>query len=235
MRTMTTMTNIMHYKIIPIGTLLISLLSAAFCQAESVPAISGEVVNGYRILAFDPAVKESAFTVYRGDYIKFSYPAESGPLAFAVPAFKYRDLLQPDPDKSPYFKMTTTGTYEFSLGQAAGKIEVIDLVRTNYIEVSAGQAAEILRNINPFILDVRTPGENGQLRLADSHLIPIQTLQARIQELAPKKHEDIFIYCATGNRSTVASKILADLGFKRIYNLRYGIYDWARRGFPIIR
>jgi rhodanese-related sulfurtransferase len=42
----------------------------------------------------------------------------------------------------------------------------------------------------------------------------------------------ILIYCATGNRSTVASRILADLGFKRIYNLRYGVYDWARKGHP---
>jgi len=46
---------------------------------------------------------------------------------------------------------------------------------------------------------------------------------------------DILIYCATGNRSTVASKILNDSGFKQIYNLRYGIYSWSKEKFPVIR
>jgi len=89
-----------------------------------------------------------------------------------------------------------------------------------------------LNNLHPFILDVRTPQEYRQIHIEGTYLIPIQQLQARIEELESKKHEDIFIYCATGNRSTVASRILADRGFKRIYNLRYGVYEWASQGHP---
>ena len=66
-------------------------------------------------------------------------------------------------------------------------------------------------------------------------MIPVRNLQTRLRELAPYKNQDILIYCATGNRSTVASKILIDNGFKRIYNMRYGISLWGRENYPVVR
>lgn len=206
--------------------------SAAFCQAGDSEVISGEIVTGFRVLTVDPAITDNHLTVYRGDYIKFRYPEKFASLPFIMEELKYKDILFPEPEKSPFFKMKSVGTFEFSLGDAGGRITVVDLVLPNYIEVTADEAAEILNNLHPFILDVRTPEEYQQVSIEGSHLIPIQELQARIGELESRKHEDIFIYCATGNRSTVASRILADQGFKRIYNLRYGVYDWARRGLP---
>ena len=206
--------------------------SVVFCQAENAEVISGKIVTGYRVLRVDPALQDISLTVYRGDYIKFRYPENFSSLSFSIPELKYKDTLFPQPEKSSFFKMKATGTYLFSLGSGGGTIQVIDLVRPNYTEVTAEQAEKILTNLQPFILDVRTPQEYKQLHIEGTHLIPIQQLQARIGELESRKHEDIFIYCATGNRSTVASRILADRGFKRIYNLRYGVYDWARKGYP---
>lgn len=201
-------------------------------QAEDSEVISGEIVTGFRVLTVDPASKDNYFTVYRGDYIKFSYPEEFASLAFSMEALKLGDMLSPKPEDSPFFKMKAVGSYDYSLGEGGGSITVVDLVRPNYTEVTADEAADILKNIKPFILDVRTPEEYQQVHIEGTHLIPIQQLQARIGELEPRKHEDVFIYCATGNRSTVASRILADQGFKRIYNLRYGVYDWVRKGHP---
>lgn len=222
------------YKKISLLLFLILISSVVFCQAGKSGAISGEIITGYRVLVVDPTCKYNHLTVYRGDYIKFSYPEKFAALAFAIKKLEYKDTLLPDPAKSPFFKMKTTGAYAFTLGESGGSITVVDLVRPNYTEVTADEAAELLNNLHPFILDVRTPGEYRQVHIEGTTLIPIQELQARIDELESKKHEDIFIYCATGNRSTVASRILADRGFKRIYNLRYGIYDWARRGHPYI-
>lgn len=213
--------------------LVILVVSAVLCWAEEGEEknISGRISTGYRVLDVEPA-KDNQLTIYRGDYIKFSYPEKFASLAFSIPELKYTDTLFPEPAKSPFFKMKTVGGYFFSLGEWGGTITVIDLVRPNYTEVTADQAVELLDNLHPFILDVRTHMEYREVHLEGSYLIPIQQLQARVDELESKKHEDIFVYCATGNRSTVASKILADLGFKRIYNLRYGVYDWARRGHP---
>jgi len=220
------------FKKISLILLLLVVSSVTLCQAGAEEAISGKIITGYRVLTVDPAVMDNSLTVYRGDYIKFSYPEQFASLAFAVEELKYKDILSSDSVKSPFFKMKSVGTYAFTLGEGGGKITVIDLVRPNYTEVTADEAAKLLQNLHPFILDVRTPGEYEQVHIEGTYLIPIQQLQARIGELASKKHEDVFIYCATGNRSTVASRILADYGFKRIYNLRYGVYDWARKGHP---
>ena len=220
------------FKKISLILFVIVLSSVAFCQAGDSKVISGKIITGFRVLDIDPTAKDNSLTVYRGDYIKFSYPEKFASQAFAMEELKYKDTLLPDFAKSPFFKMKAVGTYAFTLGEAGGNITVVDLVRPNYTEVTADEAAELLKNLNPFILDVRTPGEYQKVHIEGTHLIPIQQLQARIGELESKKHEDIFIYCATGNRSTVASRILSDRGFKRIYNLRYGVYDWVRKGHP---
>jgi rhodanese-related sulfurtransferase len=214
-----------------LAVFLILALSVA-SHAEKVVAVSGEVINGYRLLELDPAETTQNFTVYRGDYIKFLYPERFGQQTFSMPELNYSKIIFPQPETAPFFKMKAVGSYTFNLDAGGGSIEVIDLVRPNYIELTAEEAAELLKNIDPFILDVRTPEEYQQFHIEGTYLIPIQELQGRISELESKKHEDIFVYCATGNRSTVAARILADQGFKRIYNLRYGVYDWAQQGFP---
>ena len=194
--------------------------------------ISGEIITGYRVLPVEPANKEINFTVYRGDYIKFSFSKDLGSLDFSVPELKYKDKVSANTETSPFFKMKNTGHYSFTLGDISGKINVIELIRPNYSAVTADEAAEILKNLEPFILDVRTQKEYEQFHIEGTYLIPIQQLQARMNELESRKHEDIFVYCATGNRSTVAARIMANSGFKRIYNLRYGLYDWAQKGYP---
>ena len=71
--------------------------------------------------------------------------------------------------------------------------------------------------------------------LKDSVLIPVQELQGRLKELVAYKDREILIYCATGNRSTVASKILIDNDFSRITNMRHGIYDWVKNNYSVTR
>jgi rhodanese-related sulfurtransferase len=88
---------------------------------------------------------------------------------------------------------------------------------------------------DPVILDVRTRREYARAHLAGSILIPLQELQARIGELSGHKDREILVYCATGNRSTVAAKILIDSGFNRIYNMRRGIAGWGQEKMPVVR
>jgi rhodanese-related sulfurtransferase len=60
-------------------------------------------------------------------------------------------------------------------------------------------------------------------------------LTAKTKEISGHKDKDLLIYCATGNRSTVAAKILIDNGFKRIFNLRQGISGWKRDKHPVVQ
>ncbi|MCG8567449.1 MAG: rhodanese-like domain-containing protein [Desulfobacterales bacterium] len=97
------------------------------------------------------------------------------------------------------------------------------------------RAAGLIRDPEVLILDVRTPGEYGRGRIPGSKLIPIRQLQARLDELLPHKDKPILVYCASGNRSTVGSKVLVDQGFARVYNLRRGIKAWQSKGFTMER
>ena len=202
---------------------------------KTAPTVSGTVVNGYRILDLQQARGPVDFKVFRGDYIKFKFaPSLKDPL-LSIPDLGIQEKLSANPSQAPYFKMKTPGTYAFSLAGLAGNITVINYRQTSYREVSSNEAAKFIQTENPLILDVRTPHEYNRGHLPNSVLIPVQELQNRYKELGGQKDREILIYCATGNRSTVAAKILIDNGFKHIVNMRRGIYDWSKNKYPVVR
>jgi rhodanese-related sulfurtransferase len=196
---------------------------------------SGSLVQGYRILPIEPTVEDVNLVVYRGDYIKFDFNAPVGDPILQIPDLSVNQELPMGLDEAPYFKMKTMGRFRFSLGSVSGNIQVIEYKQPHYREVDAREAAELIQNLSPLLLDVRTRGEYSNGHIENALLIPVQELQKRVGELSDYKHSDILIYCATGNRSTVASKILVDNGFKRITNMRYGIYQWAKSQYPVTK
>lgn len=196
---------------------------------------SGEIIGGFRVLEVAAAGREMNLTVYRGDYIKFKLADPKNETVLSIPAFSIEQRLSGTIDEAPYFKMERSGAFRFSLGAAQGLLNVVDYQQAHYREVASKDAAELIRNIAPLVLDVRTPGEYSRGHLRDSVLIPLQQLQARWPEIAGHRDKDVLIYCATGNRSTVAAKILIDNGFKRIYNLRQGLAGWEREKYPVVQ
>jgi rhodanese-related sulfurtransferase len=75
------------------------------------------------------------------------------------------------------------------------------------------------------LLDVRTPEEYAVGHIPGSILIPLDTLENEAEKKLTDKDATIYIYCRSGNRSASASEILADLGYKNIYNIG-GIATW---------
>ena len=219
-----------------IGIFILTGLSGAVSDTGigNEPA-SGRLVHGYRILSIEPTVDDVNLVVYRGDYIIFDFNADVGDPILQIPDLSVNQELPEGLDEAPYFKMKTMGRFRFSLGGVAGNIQVIEYKQPYYREVDAREAAELMQNLNPLLLDVRTRGEYSNGHIENALLIPVQELQKRVGELSEYRHHDILIYCATGNRSTVASKILVDNGFKRITNMRYGIYQWAKSRYPVTK
>ena len=215
------------------------LVAAGFQVSGKKPsesqAVSGTVEDGFRVLPISNTQKENNYTVYRGDYIKFKIEGDMQTPVLAIPQLSIKKELPQDFREAPYFKMKASGTFVFSLGDVNGSLNVIDYRQANYREVSSREGAQIIQSEKPLILDVRTPGEYKGGHLKDSVLIPVQELQVRVKELEDYKDKDILIYCATGNRSTVASKILIDNGFNHIINMRGGIVDWHEKNYQVVR
>ena len=197
--------------------------------------VISKVKDGFRILDIDTNQGIQEFTVYRGDYIKFRLPKAIGDSSAVFPTLKKEKPLTHDLKTTSYFKMKHTGIYPFQIKSVKGQIIVIEYQQASYKALSSKDADGYIKTYKPLILDVRTKKEYAKGHLENSILLPVQELQKRIHELDVYKNNAILIYCASGNRSTVASKILIDSGFNKIFNLRYGISDWVRKKYPIVR
>jgi rhodanese-related sulfurtransferase len=224
-----------YSKIKWIGLLALVWLSLGSNAQSAAPNVSGRLVEGLRYLPVPASEDALHYKVFRGDYIKFALPPGSGETLLTIPDLGIEERLSSDTASAPYFKMKQSGRFAFTLGLREGLIEVLDYQPVNYREMTAAQAKAFIAQDAPLILDVRTPAEFKSGHLPDAVLIPVQELQRRIAELAPYRNRDILVYCATGNRSTVAAKILIDQGFTRIANLRHGIADWYQRKYPVVR
>lgn len=229
--------KIPKYMVWAVALLVLGMGCTAPAQepADSVTP-SGALVNGYRILTIVPGSQGHDVTVYRGDYIKFDVSGFDGEQSLSVPELNINSQsLGKDLETAPYFKMKTSGTFDFSIGTVTGTICVVEYRQPQYRELSSVDAAEFITESRPFIMDVRTPGEYAGGHIKDAVLIPVQQLQARLGEISGHRDSSVLIYCATGNRSTVASKILIDSGFKAVVNMRDGIATWIKQGYPVVR
>lgn len=70
------------------------------------------------------------------------------------------------------------------------------------------------------LLDVRTPAEWTQSNIANATKCDFNNANFKQNAAQLEKSKPIFVYCAAGGRSTKAAKILEELGFSKIFNLK---------------
>ncbi|MGM9943936.1 MAG: sulfurtransferase TusA family protein [Lysinibacillus sp.] len=74
------------------------------------------------------------------------------------------------------------------------------------------------------VLDVREAAEYAFGHVPGAKSIPMGELEARLAEL--DQDQEIYVICRTGTRSDMAAKVLADKGFKKVYNVLPGMSEW---------
>ncbi|HEV2165557.1 MAG TPA: molybdopterin-synthase adenylyltransferase MoeB [Thermoplasmata archaeon] len=82
----------------------------------------------------------------------------------------------------------------------------------------------------PLLVDVRETGEFAINRLPGAVLIPLKELEGRTAEL--QGASSVVVYCKMGGRSGRATRLLLDMGFRRVRTLQGGIDAWAERIDP---
>jgi rhodanese-related sulfurtransferase len=103
----------------------------------------------------------------------------------------------------------------------------------SYTDITVDEAKSLTQeNTDLVILDVRTKEEFEVSHLHNAILIPVSELANRLNEL--DKDKKILVYCNTGIRSAIASRILVNNGFNLIYNMLGGIDDWIKAGYPVV-
>ena len=83
---------------------------------------------------------------------------------------------------------------------------------------------ELIYDDSVLLLDVRSAAEVAGGVIKNSIHIPLPDLRARINEVPRGKK--IYVYCASGLRSYLASRILEQNGFAEVWNLSGGYKTW---------
>ncbi len=78
------------------------------------------------------------------------------------------------------------------------------------------------------LLDVRTPEETAEGMIEGAAQLDFEAanFEAEVDKL--DKSKTYLIYCRSGNRSGQASKLMAEKGFKSLYNLEGGYLGWTK-------
>ena len=115
-------------------------------------------------------------------------------------------------------------------------IEVIKEVSTQHWGfISPEKALDFIDNVNPFILDVRTPKEWDETGVIPGAVkITLTELDQHLAELPPL-NKPILVYCKAGARGQYALTYLKVLGYKNVKNLKGGIMAWINAGFEVAK
>ena len=106
-------------------------------------------------------------------------------------------------------------------------------------DITTNKAYDLIQenagNPDFIILDVRTKEEydGGYIEGAINIDYYSEDFSAQLETL--DKDKAYLIYCRTGRRSAGARDIMAELGFREVYNMSDGITGWERQGFPVVR
>ena len=100
-------------------------------------------------------------------------------------------------------------------------------------EISAAEAAELLKEKNARFIDVREPWEFATAKIEGSELMPMGDVPSRAhQELDPE--ERVIVLCHHGVRSLNTTVWLRNQGFEQAQSLRGGIDAWSAEIDPLV-
>lgn len=96
-----------------------------------------------------------------------------------------------------------------------------------YKSLTQDQAVNMIaENPDVIVLDVRTADEYEKKHIPGAKLVPIEELQNGNFSSLPDKDATILIYCWTGRRAQDSAQILANNGYKNVYEFG-GMVDWT--------
>jgi phage shock protein E len=99
--------------------------------------------------------------------------------------------------------------------------------------VDPRQAQTLVAEKKVVVLDIRTPSEFNQGRLAGATNIDFlaSDFEQRIQGL--DKSKSYLVHCASGGRSTHSLPVFKKNEFQSVYHLDGGIKAWQKAGLPV--
>lgn len=83
------------------------------------------------------------------------------------------------------------------------------------------------------LLDIRTAREQEVSHIRGALKLSYEDFKR--EDVASLSREDtVVLYCAVGYRSEKIGEQLQEMGFKHVYNLYGGIFEWKNEGFEVV-
>ncbi len=112
----------------------------------------------------------------------------------------------------------------------------ISKVAENINHISSVKLKKMLDKDEDFyLIDIRENAqiEHGEIYHSDLIQITRGTLEIKIEEFIKDKNKKIIVYCCSGNRSTLATKALENMGYTNVQSLDGGVKKWLEDGNPL--
>jgi rhodanese-related sulfurtransferase len=111
--------------------------------------------------------------------------------------------------------------------------QMLDAANAVVPRITSDQAAEMIKNGNTLVLDVRdAPEVAASGKVAGALHVSRGMLEFRADPESPyhdknfDKDKAVILYCASGGRAALAGKQLKDMGYNKVYNVG-GFKDWT--------
>ncbi len=102
----------------------------------------------------------------------------------------------------------------------------------NITLIEPDEMLELMQTEDVQLVDVRTLKEFNEHYIKDAENIVFDdNFDQKLEGL--KKDKPIIVYCRSGRRSARCAEILAQKGFKKIYDLKGGITQWMKEGLSV--
>lgn len=83
------------------------------------------------------------------------------------------------------------------------------------------------------ILDVRTPAEFAEGRIAGAVNLDFNAPNFKREVVKLDKSKTYLVHCAKGRRSDMSEKLMKEAGFERVYDMLGGMQAWRDAGLPV--
>ena len=93
---------------------------------------------------------------------------------------------------------------------------------------------DVVTHPGVIVLDVRTPEEFKTGHLVNAININLEGSDFASEVSKLDKNSTVAVYCRSGNRSGVATKQMAELGFTDMYDMQGGIVKWQAAGGQVV-
>lgn len=109
--------------------------------------------------------------------------------------------------------------------------ELVKQAKESVSEITGEELESKIQSYSDLLLvDIREKEELEQGLIPDAKALPRGFLELKIEEMAPKKDQEIVLYCAGGTRSALGAKSLQEMGYQKVHSLIGGFNNWSREG-----